>query len=226
MKPHEEQAARWVINATAWVSKFTKHQRQEVSLPSLAKELPLKVVWVSCSAAKGGGENQHPQNNPRTVHPGRGAVLPRVTTAVSTAMVAPRPCPIHRATSLPCPLLSSILGLMGAPVPQSGPGRADLGTGQSRLCCPITAWANSQLLALAKTLIFFPLSLHGSSDTVMAAGGGKKTNTPFQAGEKTMAKVGLERIKETQVSRQCPEDGWGAVTQPARASDQGWRIKL
>lgn len=178
MKPHEERAARWVINATAWVSKFTKHQRQEVSLPSLAKELPLRVVWVSFSAAKGGGENQHPQNNPRTVHPGRGAVLPRATTAVSTAMAAPRPCPIHRATSPPCPPLSSILGLVGAPVPQSGPGRADLGTGQSRLCCPITARANSQLLALAKTLIFFPLSLHGSSDTVMAAGGGVKKQQP------------------------------------------------
>lgn len=147
-------------------------------------------------------------------------------TAVSTAMAAPQLCPIHRALSLMCPLLPCILGLVGAPVPQSGPSRADLGTGQSRLCCPIAARANSQLLALAKTLIFFPVSLHGDSDTVLAAGGGKKTTNPFQAGEKTVAKVGLERIKETQVSRQCPEDRWGAVTQPARASGQGWRIKL
>lgn len=179
MKPHEERAARWVINATAWVSKFTKHQRQEVSLPSLAKELPLRVVWVSFSAAKGGGENQHPQNNPRTVHPGRGAVLPRATTAVSTAMAAPRPCPIHRATSPPCPPLSSILGLVGAPVPQSGPGRADLGTGQSRLCCPITAWANSQLLALAKTLIFFfPFPCMGAVIQSWLLGGVKKQQPP------------------------------------------------
>lgn len=59
-------------------------------------------------------------------------------------------------------LLSSILGLLGAPVLQSGPDRGDLGTGQSRLCCPIAAWANSQLLILAKTLIFFPFSCMGA----------------------------------------------------------------
>lgn len=95
------------------------------------------------------------------------------------------------------------------------------------MCCPIAAWAKSQLLVLAKTLIFFPLSLYRGSDTVLATEeGGKETTTPFQVEEKTVAKVGLERIKETQVSRQCPEDGWGAVTQPARASDQGWWIKL
>lgn len=152
-----------MLNATAWVSKFSEHQRQEVSLPSLEKELPLSIVWVSFSTAEGGGENQHPKTTPRTVHPGRGAAaqLPRVTTT-STATAAPWPCSIHRATSLPCPLLSSILGLMGAQVLQSGPGRADLGTGQSRLCCPITAWANSQLLALTKTLIFFPFPCMGA----------------------------------------------------------------
>lgn len=97
---------------------------------------------------------------------------------------------------------------MGAQVLQSGPGRADLGTGQSRLCCPITAWANSQLLALTKTLIFFSLSLHGGSDIVLVAGGGvEKTTRHFQAGEKTVAKVGSETIKETQVSGNAQRTG-------------------
>lgn len=66
MKPHDERGARRVLNATAWVSKFTKHQRQEVSLTPLAKELPLRVLWVSFRAAESGGKKQqHPQNNPQ-----------------------------------------------------------------------------------------------------------------------------------------------------------------
>lgn len=122
----------------------------------LRRNFPSRLCGFPLAQHKVGEKTNTPKTTPGTVHPGRGAALPRVTT-VPTAMAAPQPCPrsIHRALSPPRPLLSSTLGLVGTPALQSGPGRADLGTGQSRLCCPIAAWANSQLLALAKTLIFF-----------------------------------------------------------------------
>lgn len=212
MKPHNKRAARWVPNATAWVSKFTKHQRQEVSLPSLVKELPLRVVLVSFSAAEGGGENQQPQNKPWTVCPGQGARLPRVTT-VSTATTAPQPCSIHRAMSPQCPLFSSILGLVGTcnQVPTEliwAQGRAGcavrLQPGPTASCYP------GQNLDF-----FFPLPAWGQSWLLR---GDRKTITTFQAGGKTVTKVGLERIKDSDI-KAMPR-GW-VGSNPTCHSERG-----